>query len=87
MAANSYTQHHFDSTTEPKSIGDVAQVKGALRHDWLGVVRAEERSVLFKELISERLGTDDVENFVAKQNGLKHSKHSKGGGRDGFKGN
>ena len=53
-------------------------MKGALRQDWLRVVRAEERSILFKELISGRLGTDDVENFIAKQNGLKHSK---GGGR------
>ena len=55
-----------------------------MRHDWLGVVRAEERSILFKELISERLGTDDVEDFIYKQNGLKHSKGKGGGG--GIKG-
>ena len=60
VMANITKYQHIESTTEPMSIGDVAQVKGALRHDWLGVVRAEERSNLFKELISERLGTDDV---------------------------
>ena len=65
-----------DSTGEPKvtvkSInmiknGDTAFVKGAVLKEWLGVVRAEERSHLLRGLIKDGLGTRDVENFISKQ--------------------
>ena len=47
--------------------GDIAKVKGAVLKEWLGVVRAEERSHLLRGLLREGLGTKDVENFISKQ--------------------
>ena len=51
--------------------GSVAKVKSATKSDWLRVVRAEERSNLLRELIKEGLGTNDVENFMLGQVGLR----------------
>ena len=74
MASN--TNNKVNSTTaDPKAksqpVGNVASVKGTVKSDWLKVVRAEERSHLFEDLIKEGLGTDDVENFVAKQMAMR----------------
>ena len=52
-------------------MGDIASVKGAVLKEWLGVVRAEERSHLLWGLIQAGLGTKDVENFISKQRGQK----------------
>ena len=69
-------QSSSDSTMEPKNTvkninvlreGDIAKVKGAVLKEWLGVVRAEERSHLLWGLIQAGLGTKDVENFISKQ--------------------
>ena len=46
---------------------DIAKVKGAVLKEWLGVVRAEERSHLLRGLVRDGLGTKDVENFILKQ--------------------
>ena len=51
--------------------GSVAKVKSATKSDWLKVVRAEERSNLLRDLIKEGLGTNDVENFMLGQVGLR----------------
>ena len=51
--------------------GDIATVKGAVLKEWLGVVRAEERSHLLWGLIQDGMGTKDVENFISKQRGQK----------------
>ena len=47
------------------------------------MVRAEWRTALLKELIAEELGTNDVENFIAKQRNMKHCKNdTKGRGAE-----
>ena len=66
---------------DPVLDGSVAKVKDAVKSDWLKVVRAEERSNFLRELIREGLGTNDVENFVMGQGGLRVSVGSKGGAR------
>ena len=53
--------------------GDIAYVKGAVLREWLGVVRAEERSQLLRSLVRDKLGTKDVENFIFKQRNQKTS--------------
>ena len=64
---NSNNKTNSISTAESDKEGNVASLKGAVRSEWLGVVRAEGRSQLLLELLKEGLGTDDVENFVLKQ--------------------
>ena len=59
------------STMGPAQDGNIANVKDAVKSDWLKVVRAEERSTFLRELVREGLGTNDVENFVAGQGGLR----------------
>ena len=63
---------------EPALDGSIAKVKGADKSDWLKVVRAEERSHLLHELIKEGLGTNDVENCVSGQEGLRMKVGGKG---------
>ena len=60
---------------------NVAKVKGAVRDKWFGVVRAEGRTSLLKQLIAEERGSDDVENFVAKQRNMKHCSKGKNKGK------
>ena len=85
---NNINQSSTDSTMEPRNTvkntnvlkeGDIAKVKGAVLKEWLGVVRAEERSHLLWGLIQAGLGTKDVENFISKQRGQK-TKESKARG-------
>ena len=45
-------------------------LEGAVWDEWMGVVRAEERSNLLRGMILDGVGTDDVENFIGKQIGL-----------------
>ena len=59
--------------------GDAAKVKGAVLKEWLGVVRAEERSHLLRGLVRDGLGTKDVENFIHKQR-LQKAKEDKARG-------
>ena len=80
MASNTNTNQN-STTTDSRSMENVAKVKGAVRDKWLGVVRAECRTSLLKQLIAEELGSDDVENFVAKQRRMKHCSTGKNKGR------
>ena len=47
--------------------------------EWRGLVKSEERTNLLRGLLILRLGTNDIENFVGKQEGLRFRKD--GGGR------
>ena len=40
-----------ESTAEPELEGEVAKLKGKVLREWLGVVRAEGRTFLLRELI------------------------------------
>ena len=47
--------------------GSVTEVQGALLKEWIKTVRAEERSKLLNRLVLEKIGTNEVENFMAGQ--------------------
>ena len=66
------------STMGPALDGNIANVKDAVKSDWLKVVRAEERSNFLRELVREGLGTNDVENFVTGQGGLRVNVRGRG---------
>ena len=65
--------HNSVNTADPKPEdksdgmkGDAAKVKGTVIKEWLGVVRAEERTRLLRSLLMVELGTREVENFIMK---------------------
>ena len=64
-------------TIDPDQEGSIARQKVVVHDDWMGVVRTEERSNLLRGLLWEGVGTDDVENFVRKQEGLRFYKVGK----------
>ena len=66
------------STMDPALDGSVAKVKDTVKSEWLKVVRAEERSNFLHELVREGLGTNDIENFVTGQEGLRMKVGNKG---------
>ena len=78
--------HLYSSDTiDPDKEGDVAKLKGALWEDWLGVVRAEERTCFLRGLVVAGVGTNDVENFIAKQESIRFRRDNvrgKGNDRD-----
>ena len=68
---------------DPEKEGDIAKLKGALREDWLGVVRAEERTCFLRGLVMAGVGTNDVENFISKQEGIRFRRdHGRGHEKD-----
>ena len=64
-----YTKHSQKSsdTVDPDKGRNIAILKGSLWDDWLGVVRAEERTNFLNGLVRAGVGTNDVENFISKQ--------------------
>ena len=69
----------FSDTMSSALNGDVARLEDALMKEWRGLVKSEERTNLLKGLLILGLGTNDIENFVGKQEGLRFRKD--GGGR------
>ena len=90
QGVKSPNQQQSFSTMDPSKEGDIATLQGAVWEEWMGVVRAEERSNLLRGLIIDGVGTDDVENFIGKQIG-KRFRGTKGVGvekdRNNVKGN
>ena len=76
----SIIKNKSESTTEPKLDGEVAKLKGKVLREWLGVVKAEGRTSLLRELVMMGMGTVEVENFIRNQEKLRFGK-SKGGGK------
>ena len=75
---NTPTTTLFSETMSSVINGDVAILEGALLREWTGLVRAEERTNLLRGLLILGLGTNDVENFVGKQEGLRFRKDGEG---------
>ena len=67
----STTNCNSKSTAEPAMEGEVAKLKGKVLREWFGVVKAEGRTCLLKELIKEGMGTVEVENFIENQKKLR----------------
>ena len=78
----------LSSDTMRSSVNDIAILKRSVWDEWVGVVRAEERSNLLRGCVNMGLGTKDVEHFMFKQEGLRFRRD--GGGvrkdRDNIKG-
>ena len=72
---------YSSDTIDPDKEGDIAKLKGALWEDWLGVVRAEERTCFLRGLVMAGVGTKDVENFISKQEGIRFRRDHRGGMR------
>ena len=72
---------YSSDTVDPDKEGDIALLKGALWEDWLGVVRAEERTCFLRGLVMVGVGTYDVENFIFKQESIRF-RRVKGGGEE-----
>ena len=68
----------FSETMSSVLNGDVALLEGALLREWMGLARAEERTNLLRGLLVLGLGTNDVENFVGKKEGLRFRKDGEG---------
>ena len=58
------TSKYSSDTIDPDKEGDIAVLKGALWEDWLGVVRAEEKTCFLQGLVMAGVCTNDVENFI-----------------------
>ena len=71
VMGKSNTVINSEFTAEPESEGEVAKLKGKVLREWLGVVRAEGRTCLLRELIKEGMGTVEVENFINNQKKLR----------------
>ena len=61
----------FSDTMSSALNGDVARLEGALWKEWMGLVKAEERTNLLRGLLLLGVGTNDIENFVGKQESLR----------------
>ena len=68
----------FSDTMSSALNGDVARLEGALWKEWMGLVKAEERTNLLRGLLLLGLGTNDIENFVGKQESLRFRKDGDG---------
>ena len=78
-----YTKHSQKSsdTVDPDKEGNITIMKGALWDDWLGVVRAEKRTYFLKGLVMAGVGTNDVENFISKQESIRFSINGSASGK------
>ena len=72
----------LSSDTMRSSVNDIAILKRSVWDEWVGVVRAEERSNLLRGCVSMGVGTDDVEFFMAKQEKLRFRKDGGGAKND-----
>ena len=77
MVCTIHSQKSSD-TVDPDKEGNTAILKVALWDDWLGVVRAEERTNFLNGLVRAGVGTNDVENFISKQESIRF-KRDRGG--------
>ena len=66
------SNNHSNFTMELGKESNIAKLKGAVWEEWMGVVRAEERTNMLRSLILEGVGTDDVENFIGNQANIRH---------------
>ena len=57
QGVQSLNQQHSFSTMDPGKEGNIALLEGAVWEEWMGVVRAEERSNLLRGLIIDGVGT------------------------------